>query len=469
MGILSTFRATLIGIAVLPFKLRNGLLRGLKLVFIPLLIVSSSALGSSCSDAFAAIMDPYGAGKLLKPELEDRGLTPIAVLGSEKIPKGYTFDPSEWKHAIVYSTPEQTAQAILEIGTHFKALYDGAESGTVKSASVREAIRSRGIPILGNSSRLAWARRDKEESAKVLRELAPLQFSSNRLEDVLQGAHSIGYPVVIKPNRNAGGTGVKMCWSDEEVISAFNAIGLGTGRLNEMLELDTAVIVQKAQRGPERAFNGYRDKEGTIVFSGFWEYEREARNGAPSVYVVDRLLVPHSKGLQRLAGKVEKAAERLEIDGPFHIETKGGKVIDAGARLSGGGLSILEGHGTDINPVKLTVDGYLRPDKIRASPRMYNLHSYVAAVFISSNGNATASHRLQEELEKMKAYGSVVDYEFHFSEGTDLKPTVDSDSIAASVLLRADSESERELKIEEILRWRDRGLFENRNRKAEGK
>jgi hypothetical protein len=255
-----------------------------------------------------------------------------------------------------------------------------------------------------------------------------------------------------------------MCWSDSEVISAFNAIGLGSGHKNEMLEIDTSVIVQKAQRGPERAFNGYRDKSGAIIFTGIWQYEREARNGAPSVYVADRLLKPTSKGLDRLSAKVEDAAERLEIDGPFHIETKGGKIIDAGARLSGGGLPILETRGSTINPVKLTVDGYLSPERLKEIPRFYDLQSHVAVVFISSNGNAIASHRLAGRLEKMKEKGLVIDYEFNFPEGTGLNPTVDSDSVVASILVRADSELERDRRIKELLTWRDQGLFETPNR-----
>jgi len=430
-------------------------------VLIGLMFVASvSHAMDQCRPRFGqmvVVVDPYGSGRLLKNEILDRSMIPVAVLSHSQLPSGYSFNPDGWR-VIPYRNSQETSAELLNSPLNLVAVIDGADSGTVKAALLRDGLRARGWPIYGNTSRLAWARRDKSVMAEILHGLVPRQISSANVDELLRFARYLKYPVIVKPNRNAGGTHIQRCYSDEEVISAIQKMRFG--EMNEMLEIDTQIIVQEVVKGDELAFNGFRFADGKVVFTGVWKYEREYRPGTASIYVADRLLDPNQKMVSNLAPTVKQSLQRLELVGPFHLELIHGKVIDVGARLSGGGLPILERAGTDRDPVALTVSGYVDPLAVHELGEWYSLKEEVAAVFISSHGGARASYRLRGELEKLVEVGDVVQYEFHYEDGAPLMPTVDSDSTVATVLIRARTEAEREATIAKILRWRDLKQFE---------
>lgn len=106
---------------------------------------------------------------------------------------------------------------------------------------------------------------DRAEDRKLFKELCqkinqPVIESSiaNTIDEVLQDAHTIGYPIIIRPAFTLGGTGGGFAENDEELIPlATNALKLSP---------TTQVLVEKSIKGlKEIEFEVMRDKNDTAI------------------------------------------------------------------------------------------------------------------------------------------------------------------------------------------------------------
>ena len=429
-----------------------------------------------------ALLDPLGSGRAMGPIVKQSGRKTIAVLGDTVLPSGYSFDKNEWDDVLVFKSGEETARELIEHRFGTVAVIDCSDSGTVKGCEIRDAARAQGVRFLGSTMELAWARRDKKELALALGpERTSKQFAVTTLADALLAADAVGYPVFVKPNRNAGGTGGKICSTPDEVEKIFNAVDL-TGGPNNMRVSDTAVIVMEVMKDPEIAVNAAIDTDGNFVFTGVWLYGRLERDGR-RLYRYDRLLDPSKVDLRTVFDEAEQDIRSLKHVGVMHAESfnrpptpeeiekqmirelRAGRFHDFGARLSGGGLRVAEFKITYNNPFEMALDIAVQPDALAGRPKIYTVYHPTGAVFILSDGKATASRRLEpkfEQLKQRKTGARLIDYTFFYEEGDGLVRTVDSDGVVFKALIQADTDEERDALAEEILKLGDAGQFENR-------
>lgn len=108
------------------------------------------------------------------------------------------------------------------------------EAHIMAAARVREAA---GIP--GTSTHTAFLCRDKPAMKQVLAEGGvPCAQSTGAasVEEVLEFAFRVGYPLILKPRAGAGAAGAVRVDSDLEVPRAFNSLGGGSVAAEEYIE-----------------------------------------------------------------------------------------------------------------------------------------------------------------------------------------------------------------------------------------
>ncbi len=106
---------------------------------------------------------------------------------------------------------------------------DGAvvQFGGQTAIKLTEAIQNMGVPILGTSPDDVDAAEDRErfdeilEQTKIPRAAGTTVFT---IEEALDAANEIGYPVLVRPSYVLGGQGMQIAVSDEDVIEFMNII-----------------------------------------------------------------------------------------------------------------------------------------------------------------------------------------------------------------------------------------------------
>ena len=108
------------------------------------------------------------------------------------------------------------------------------EAHIMAAARVREAA---GIP--GTSTHTAFLCRDKPAMKQVLAEggvPCAQSTGASTVEEVLEFAFRVGYPLILKPRAGAGAAGAVRVDSDLEVPRAFNSLGGGSVAAEEYIE-----------------------------------------------------------------------------------------------------------------------------------------------------------------------------------------------------------------------------------------
>jgi biotin carboxylase len=419
------------------------------------------------------IVGPYSSGALLANPVRALRLSPIAVvaeLPKEHAVSGFDYKPTDFDSVFTYhGNVDELTRQILSVGKIIRAVVAGSEWGACLADKLRARLREKGVFTVGNDARNTEYRRDKGLMAAHLAAAGvpiPGQFVSENVKELIDWSRKrAAWPLVVKPPRNAGTAGVRLCFSEEQLRQAFADIR--TNRPNAMLEIDDKVLVQEKLHGTEYAVNGVRS-DGQTFFTGIWEYERSWKKGAATIYVTDRLLaIDEAPG--DLRGRAVAVLDSLELnDGPFHLEMidtadRGPLPLDLGARLCGGGLCELEAKATDRDPLRMVLQSHLEPEKLggHISPN-YTKYREAAVFFISSSGDdKVASQAPAEELRRWQNDGIVSNFRFYFDEGTRLPVTIDSETVIASVSIVTPSRRKLEQVIRKIRLWQSAGRFEH--------
>lgn len=101
------------------------------------------------------------------------------------------------------------------------------EAHVLAAAQAREAL---GIP--GTSVRTAWLCRDKPAMKDVLREggvATAASMGSGSVDEIVAFAHTVGYPLIVKPRSGAGASGTERVDSDDALRGALERAGVGRG------------------------------------------------------------------------------------------------------------------------------------------------------------------------------------------------------------------------------------------------
>jgi len=119
-------------------------------------------------------------------------------------------------------------------------------------AKARETVKQTGVPILPGSD-------------------GPL----DSLADASEVAESIGYPVILKAAAGGGGRGMRICWDDRELASAFETARIEAERAFGVAD----VYLEKYLEQPRHVeFQVFGDRHGRIVHLGERECSVQRRH-----------------------------------------------------------------------------------------------------------------------------------------------------------------------------------------------
>jgi hypothetical protein len=193
-----------------------------------------------------------------------------------------------------------------------------------------------------NSAKTIERCRDKFLMKAWLRRYGKARINASAVVDDAAGAfaflETVGrWPIVVKPTAGSGSTDVYFPASRDELLrDCQRVMGAGSGQ----------VLLEEYIGGKELAVNGIVDKNGDVLITDIWHYDRRESHGIPNLYF-QTFKIPTS---DPLFGQVAHYAGQI-VEGlglrrtPIHMEVKvddrGPCLIEVGARLSGGNLLVL--------------------------------------------------------------------------------------------------------------------------------
>ncbi|MFL9866065.1 ATP-grasp domain-containing protein [Paraburkholderia fungorum] len=281
------------------------------------------------------IVDGASTAAYLAPAFRSYGIRCAHVISSPDLPALYRsqFVSSDYVREVTHDGDiERTLAQLRDL--NIGAVLHGLDAALELADTLAERLGVANRNPLESSA----ARRDKVlMNERVLRAglKAPGHFSSQSADEIVAWARALGtLPVVVKPSRSAGVTGVKVCRSLGQVEAAARDV-LATqsiyGQPNE------EVIVQTYSEGQEYIVDSVSfDGHHRVV--SLWEVHRE-RSHAPRL---DKMVVvDHTEPRYRaVLDYAQKVLDALDVHyGPTHLEiidtAEGPTIVELNARLHG--------------------------------------------------------------------------------------------------------------------------------------
>lgn len=434
--------------------------------------------GRRCVKLYALIVDPYYAtGSQLAGTVKGlpSNVIPIAVLSRRKPPTMASLKDGDFPHsAIVHGkkldTTVDAIRKLIGIDGQIVSISTGLDRG---NPLVDKLTRAFNLP--GNDPDTSDARHDKVAITKALA-AAKVPLPETHVVESLDDKSidaiiaSGKWPYYVQPPASAGSDHTGLVYNEKELREAIDGI---LGKTNQQRLRNKQVLVREYIDGPQYAVNGIRfidPKTGRVVtrITGLWFQGREGPDGEypPHVTEHNELLPSQGKLQDLLVDANDKVLDALGMNvGFFHVEyrvrgTGKNRVaipIDPNLRPAGTRMPILEGLGTNQKPMEMGLQAHQPTKSLIEGPARYELTKPVVVVYIRSHGKARLSKRMESELQRMKAAGELIDYEYEMKEGTRLRETKDADGTVAKIF------SHDPKHIELFRKWEQDGLFEDRD------
>ncbi|MCX5143873.1 ATP-grasp domain-containing protein [Streptomyces sp. NBC_00338] len=280
-----------------------------------------------------AIVDAYGAGRLLPGALRQRGVDVVHVRSPFPDTR-LAYRPEDFAVDIQHTGDlVRTVRALTDLNV--RAVVAAAESGVFLADELSFALG-----VAGNDPHRSAARRDKAAMQHAVRAagLAAAQdlcsASLTEITDWVTGRDQ--WPVVLKPVLSAGTDNVFICRTVEEVTAAHTAIMASADRYGQH---NTVVLAQEYLAGSEHYVNSV-SRDGVHRVIEVWRYHKRLVDGR-SVYDYEDLLALDEPGVPETIRYVRSVLDALGIrNGAAHTEimltANGPVLIESGARLGGG-------------------------------------------------------------------------------------------------------------------------------------
>jgi len=193
---------------------------------------------------------------------------------------------------------------------------DGAvvQFGGQTAIKLTEALMKMGVPILGTSAEDVDAAEDRERFDEILQQTKIPRAAGRTVftvEEGLEAAHELGYPVLVRPSYVLGGQGMQIAINDEDIA---NYIGI----INRYTQ-EHPILVDKYLEGKEIEVDAVCDGED-ILIPGIMEHvERAGIHSGDSISVY-----PAMDLSDRVTGTIEdytkKLANALHVLGMINIQ-----------------------------------------------------------------------------------------------------------------------------------------------------
>lgn len=318
------------------------------------------------------------------------------------------------------------------------AVVAGGEYAVAFTDVLSEAL---GVP--SNGTALSAARRDKFAMGEAVT-AAGLDGAGQLLtadEAELAAWHrGTGGRIVVKPNRSAGGDGVFFCDTPEQSTEALRAI---TGRQNVFSEDNDAVLAQEYLVGSEYMVNTV-SLDGLHQVCDIWKSSRFAVNGVPDLLGACQVVPRRAPGHDELVAYAFAVLDAVGIrHGAAHVEVKltprGPRLIEVGARLSGGDLPHLARLAIGESQLDWMADAVLRPERFRARRgEDYRIRRHCAwAALLSPAEGTLRRYTVLDEIERMESFHEMF---VLTAPGKPLRRTIDDTTFPVVVTFRHEVE-----------------------------
>ncbi len=193
---------------------------------------------------------------------------------------------------------------------------DGAivQFGGQTAIKLAKPLADYGVKILGTKQRYVDAAEDREKFDKVLEELGitrPVGRTVFTLEEALEAANELIYPVLVRPSYVLGGQGMEIAYSDRDIIEFMNIINL--------VKQEHPVLIDKYLMGTEIEVDAICDGED-ILIPGIMEHlERAGVHSGDSISVYPAQSL--SSGVKdKIVDYTYKLAKALNVIGMVNIQ-----------------------------------------------------------------------------------------------------------------------------------------------------
>lgn len=204
--------------------------------------------------------------------------------------------------------------------------------GGQTALNLTEPLYKRGINILGTEFKYVDLAEDREKFSDLLAELgipAPKGVAVTEEDEAFRAAHSLGYPVMVRPSYVIGGRAMQVVFSDEELYKYMReAVSLST---------EHPILIDKYIMGTEMEVDAIGDGED-ILIPGLMEHvERTGVHSGDSIAVYPPFSLS-DEIKAKMIDYTERISKALHIVGHVNIQyaTDGSEVyvIEVNPRAS---------------------------------------------------------------------------------------------------------------------------------------
>ena len=189
-----------------------------------------------------------------------------------------------------------------------------AQFGGQTAIKLTKSLMEMGVPILGTSAEDVDAAEDRELFDEILEKCAiprPKGHTVFTVDEALNAAHELGYPVLVRPSYVLGGQGMQIAVSDDDVVEFMNII-------NRQVQ-EHPVLVDKYIVGKEIEVDAVCDGED-ILIPGIMEHiERAGIHSGDSISVYPAQSL-NDKVIATLEDYTGKLARALHVKGLINIQ-----------------------------------------------------------------------------------------------------------------------------------------------------
>ncbi|GGY97213.1 ATP-grasp domain-containing protein [Streptomyces poonensis] len=381
-----------------------------------------------------ALVDAYGAGRLLPDALRLRGVDFVHVRSPFPDTR-LAYRPEDFAVDIQHTGElADTVRQLREL--RVDSVVAAAESGVLLADELSAAL---GVP--GNDLELSSARRNKfamQEAVRAAGLASAAGLRSSSLGDITRWA--VGqdrWPVVLKPVLSAGTDNVLICHTLEEVAAAHARIMASVDRYGQPNEV---VLAQQFLSGTEHYVNSV-SRDGVHRIVEVWRYHKRLVDGQ-SVYDYEDLLALDEPGVQEIVSYVRSVLDALGVrNGAGHTEVMltdtGPVLIECGARLGGGQVPELLTRCVGADQVNSLAYSLADPESFVAeADAPYRLKSRLRCVNLISPGEGTVP--AEDGWGEIEALPSFAHRVMNAPAGSRLSRTIDMATCPGTAYLVAD-------------------------------
>ena len=306
-------------------------------------IIATYKMVDTCAAEFEAVTPYYYSTYDMHTEVKESNRKKVLVIGSGpiRIGQGIEFDycsvHSVWalreegyETIIANNNPETvstdfdtsdrlyfeplTAEDVENIVEAEKPVGAIVQFGGQTAIKLTKALSEMGVKIFGTDARDVDAAEDREKFDKVLEEVGiprPKGRTVFTLEEALEAANELIYPVLVRPSYVLGGQGMEIAYSDKDIIEFMEIIN--------RVKQEHPILVDKYMMGKEIEVDAICDGED-ILIPGIMEHlERAGVHSGDSISVYPTQTVDE-KMKEINVDYTYKLAKALRVVGMINIQ-----------------------------------------------------------------------------------------------------------------------------------------------------